>query len=175
MNITGRWEGNYCQRGRSQPIVAELVQTDEQLAGSMRDGVTDQDRSVTEVAYEADLPAGADEQIVDRLRRMFPDAPATEIRYVTHLPSDSALEGWIKGLDVYFLKSYEGTHYGGYQIGDFIVGHQNEAHVVHYGGRVSSDGQKIEGKWWIEETPEDGPRRGEGTFTLERQEGVDVT
>jgi hypothetical protein len=169
-NITGRWEGNYSQRGRSQPILADFVQADEHLTGSMRDGVTDQERSVTELTFEAGLPPGADEQIVDRLRRMFPDAPATEIRYVTHLPSDSTLEGWVKGLKVYFLKSYEGTHYGGYQIGDVIVGHHNEAHVVHYGGRINANGQEIEGKWWIDESSEDGRRRNEGSFTLRRQE-----
>jgi hypothetical protein len=107
---------------------------------------------------------------VDRLRRMFPDAPATEIRYVMHLPPDSALKGSVNGFEVYFKKTYEGTHYGGYRIGDKLVGHQNAAHVVHYGGRVSSDGQEIEGKWWIEDTLGHGPRLGEGSFTLRRQE-----
>jgi len=139
----------------------------------MRDGVTDSEYSVTEVALEAGLPPGGDEQIVDRLRRMFPDAPATPVRYVTHLPPDSVLQGWVKGLEVYFLKAYEGTHYGGYQIGDKVVGFQKAAHVVHYGGHVSPDGEEIEGKWWIEETPGHGPRRAEGSFTLRRQKGVE--
>ncbi len=170
MNLTGPWAGSYCQHGRSQPIAADLVQAGERLSGSMTDAVTDSDRSVTEVALEANLPPGGDEQIVDWLRRMFPDAPATEVRYVTHLPPDSALEGWVKGLEVYFLKVYEGTHYGGYLIGDKLVGHQNPTHVVHYGGRVSSDGQSIEGKWWIEDAPGSGRRQTEGEFTLERQE-----
>jgi hypothetical protein len=168
-NITGQWAGNYCQHGRPQPIVADLVQTGERLTGSMRDGVTDKEYSVTEVALEAGLPPGGDEQIVDRLRRMFPDAPATEVRYVTHLPPDSALQGRVNGIEIYFKKTYEGTHYSGYQIGDKLVGYQAPAHVVHYGGRVSSDGQEIEGKWWIEDTLGEGPRRAEGSFTLRRQ------
>jgi hypothetical protein len=172
LNITGPWAGNYCQHGRPQPIEADLVQAGERLTGSMRDGVTDRKISVTQVALEAGLPPGGDEQIVDRLRRMFPDAPAKEVVYVTHLPPDSALQGWVKGLKVYFLKIYEGTHYGGYQIGDTLVGYQNATHVVQYSGCVSSDGQEIEGKWWIEDTPGHGPRRAEGAFTLRRQEGA---
>ncbi len=173
-NITGLWAGNYFQHGRPQPIVADLVQTGEGLTGSMRDGVTDKEYSVTEVAIKAGLPPGGDEQIVDRLRRMFPNAPATEIRYVTHLPPDSVLQGRVNGMEVYFKKTYEGTTYGGYQIGDKLVGHQNADHVVHYGGRVSSDGQEIEGKWWIGDTLGHGPARAEGTFTLRRQEGDEL-
>jgi hypothetical protein len=169
-NITGQWAGNYYQHGHPRPIWADLVQAGDHLTGSMTDGVTDQEFSVTEVAVQAGLPPGGDEQIVDRLRRMFPDAPATEISYVTHLPPDSVLEGSVNGFEVNFKKTYEGTHYGGYQIGDKIVGHQNAAHVVHYGGHVSADGQEIEGQWWIEDAPGDGPRRGEGSFTLRRQE-----
>jgi len=172
-NLTDRWVGNYFQHGRPRPIMADLVQAGERLTGSMRDGVTESECSVTEVAVEAGLPPGGDEQIVDRLRRMFPDAPATEVRYVTHLPPDSALEGWVKGLEVYFLKAYEGTHYGGYQIGDKLVGFEKAAHVVHYGGRVSSDGEEIEGKWWIEDTPGHGPRLAEGSFTLRRRGGAE--
>lgn len=170
MNLTGLWDGNYYQHGRPQPIVADLVQAGERLTGSMSDGATDKDYSVTEWANHAGLPPGGDEQIVDRLRRMFPDAPATEVRYVTHLPPDSTLEGWVKGIEVYFLKFYEGTHYGGYQIGDKLVGFENDAHVVHYGGRVSADGQEIEGKWWIDPNPEVGSTRTEGSFTLRRQD-----
>ena len=136
----------------------------------MKDGVTDNEYSVTEVVLEAKLPPGGDEQIVDRLRRMFPDAPATEVRYVTHLPPDSVLEGSVTGFEVYFKKTYEGTHYGGYKIGDKLVGYQNDSHVVHYGGRVSGDGQEIAGKWWIEDTISHGPRLAEGSFTLRRQE-----
>jgi hypothetical protein len=169
-NLTDRWVGNYFLQGRPWPIKADLVHAGERLTGSMRDGVTDREYSVTEVALEAGLPPGGDEQIVDRLRRMFPDAPATPIRYVTHLPPDSALQGWVRGSEVYFLKAYEGTHYGGYQIGDKLVGFEKAAHVVHYGGRVSADGAEIEGKWWIEDTPGHGPRRAEGAFTLRRQE-----
>jgi hypothetical protein len=169
-NVTDRWVGHYFLHGNPWPIEAELSQAGERLTGSMRDGVTDKEYSVTELALEAGLPPGGDEQIVDRLRRMFPDAPATEVRYVTHLPPDSALQGWVKGPEVYVKKTYEGTHYGGYQIGDKLVGLEKDSHVVHYGGRVTADGQQIEGTWWIENTPGDGARRAEGSFTLRRHE-----
>ena len=43
-NITGRWAGNYFQRGRPQPIVAIVVQTGDRLTGSMKDGVTEPGR-----------------------------------------------------------------------------------------------------------------------------------
>ena len=171
LSVTGRWTGNYFQPGRPRPIVADLVQSGERLSGSMKDGDTDSELSVTELAVEQGLPPGGDEQIVDRLRRMFPDAPATPIRYVTHLPPDSDLDGWIKGVDVYFLKAYEGSSYGGYQVGDKLVGFQNAAHVVHYGGRVSPDGQEIEGKWWIQDTPRNGPRRRRLVYTPTPERG----
>lgn len=58
----------------TRAIIAVFVQKSEHLSGSLRDGVTDNESSVTEVAIEAGLPPGGDEQIVDRLRRMFPTA-----------------------------------------------------------------------------------------------------
>ncbi len=167
-NLTGRWVGRYVQRGHSRPIMADLVQADEQLTGSMSDSVTDTEYSVTELAVEANLPPGGDEQIVDRLRRIFPDAPETPIRYVAHVPADSDLQGWVSGADVYFLKTYRGTHYGGYQVGDNLVGFENAAHAVEYHGRVSTDGEKIEGRWFIGPTPGQSTERTEGTFELTR-------
>jgi hypothetical protein len=92
-----------------------------------------------------------------------------------HLPPNSDLQGLVKGLEVYFLKTYLGTHYGGYQVGDKLVGFQHAAHAVHYGGRVSSDGEEIEGKWWIDATPGSGTRQTEGSFTLRRQEGDELS
>jgi hypothetical protein len=168
INVSGRWVGHYFQNKRSRPIAADLVQAGEQLTGSMTDGEPDTEQSVTEVALEAKMPPGGDEQIVDRLRRLFPDAPATPIRYVMHLPPDSELQGWVKGAEVYFLKTYLGTHYGGYRIGDKLVGFQNAGHVVHYQGRVSADGEEIEGKWSIDANPESGSARTDGLFTLKR-------
>jgi hypothetical protein len=153
--------------------MADLAQAGGRLTGSMTDGETDIEQSVTEVALEANLPPGGDEQIVDRLRRLFPDAPATPIRYVAHLPSDSELQGWVKGAEVYFLKTYLGTHYGGYRIGDKLVGFQHAGHIVHYHGRVSSDGEEIEGKWSIDADPGRGSARAEGSFTLKRHPAGD--
>jgi hypothetical protein len=75
-----------------------------------------------------------------------PIVDQTDARYPTHFPPDSDLQGWVQSTQVYFRKTHQGTHYGGYQVGDNLVGFQTVAHVVHYGGRVSSNGEEIEGK-----------------------------
>ena len=52
-------------------------------------------------------------------------------------------------------------------------GFDKESHVVHYGGRVNSDRQEIEGKWWIEDAACrrcDAAELSEESFTLRRQE-----
>ncbi len=172
INISDHWVGYYLNSGAQWPIEADLVQSGERLTGTMRDVVTDKEYSVTELAREANLPPGGDERIVSRLRELFPDAPAHEIRYVTHLPPNSVLHGWVRGAEIYFLKSYAGTHYGGYQLGENLVGFQKAKHEVHYGGQLSSDGQEIAGKWWIEDTHESGRKTAEGLFRLRREEGA---
>ena len=167
-DLTGRWDGSYFQHDRHHPIAAELVQVGERLTGSMRDGETDRSSSVFQVAFEAGLPPGADEQIVARLREAFPDEPAAPIRYLSHLPPASALEGWVRGTALYFLKTYQGTHTGGFAVGDRLVGHRIEGHAVHYSGKLSPDGLEIEGRWWIDPLCESGGRRTEGSFALRR-------
>lgn len=168
-NLTGTWVGDYSQHGRPSPITAELVHSGERLTGSMRDGEPDRTSTVFEVAAEAGLPPGADEQIVARLREMFPDAPSSEIRYVTHLPPESALEGRVRGSTVTFLKTYRGDHFGGYKVGDRLVGRRVSGHAVQYNGRLSPDGMEIEGRWWIDPDPESGTIRTEVSFLLRRQ------
>jgi hypothetical protein len=170
-NLTGTWVGDYYQHSRASPITAELVHSGERLSGSMRDGRTDSTSTVFEVAAEAGLPPGADEQIVARLRELHPDARSSEIRYVTHLPPESALEGWVRGPEVYFLKTYRGDHFSGYKIGDRLVGRQVASHAVQYRGKLSPDGAEIEGRWWIEPDPETGSTRTEGDFSLRRLPG----
>jgi hypothetical protein len=168
-DVTGRWEGNYYQHDRSHPISAHLSQAGEHLTGSMTDGETDQESSVFDIAFRAGLPPGADEQIVNNLRQAFPDAPATPIRYLTHLPPESALEGWVRGTALYFVKTYRGDHYGGFALGDRLVGQRIENHSVHYSGKLKADGSEIEGRWWIEPSEGPGGRRTEGSFTLRRR------
>ena len=167
-SLSGQWTGIYFQHDRPHPIALEVVQDGERLTGLMRDGHTDRESSVFQVAAEAGLPPGADEQIVAQLHELFPDTPADSIRYVSHLPSESPIEGWVDGPTVYFLKTYEGAHFGGYKVGDRIVGHLVESHAVHYKGKLSSDGRAIEGRWWIETESEPGGAKNEGSFLLER-------
>ena len=168
-NLTGAWVGEYRQHDRPHAIAAELHQAGEVLTGSMKDVEPDQEMSVTEAASDAGDAPGTDERIVARLREMFPDAPAAPVRYVSHLPPESTLEGWVRGAGVYFLKSYRGTHFGGFRVGDRVVGQQIDDHSVHYSGRLAAGGEEIEGRWWIDPAPASGGRRTEGSFTLRRR------
>jgi hypothetical protein len=127
------------------------------------------------MAQQAGLPPGADEQIEANLRKAFrqahPDAPAGPIRYVSRLPAESALEGRRQGQVVSFLKTYQGTSFDGYKVGDQFLGAEKAGHSVHYEGRLSPDGRTIEGRWWIEADQEEGTGRAEGYFTLRRGQG----
>jgi hypothetical protein len=166
IDLTGRWIGHYFQHGQAHPIVADLLQDGERLTGSMRDGQTDHEYSVSEIALEEGLPPGADELIVESLRQVVPDVPSGQIRYISHLPSDAILEGRCLGRIVSFLKTYQGISFGGYRVGDKLIGVEMEGQAVHYEGRLSADGRAIEGRWWIDADPEAGTQRTEGDFEL---------
>ena len=140
----------------------------ELLSGSMRDGHPDNAYSLFEVAFETGLPPGADEQIDANVRAMVPGAPAGPMRYVSHLPTDSVLKGRHTGKTVYFLKSYQGSSFSGFKVGDQLLGMERAGHAVHYEGQLSSDGDGIEGQWWIDPDPASGARRTSGLFTLRR-------
>lgn len=169
ITLTGRWVGDYTQHSRSSPISAEFEQSGEALKGTMRDGVTDRDQSVFEVAAEAGLHPGADEQITAQIRELFPESPTAPIRFVSHLPEKSRLEGSFKPPTVYFLKTYQGSHSSGYKVGEALVVSEVPSHCVHYRGKLSADGLEIDGKWWIDADPERHTSRNEGFFTLRRQ------
>jgi hypothetical protein len=166
--LSGHWAGEYYQQNSPHPIALELTQEGDRLAGTMTDGETDKESSVFEATAAAGLPPGADEQIVAKLSEMFPDTPADSIRYITHLPADSSVEGWVRDGTVYFLKTYEGIHFGGYKVGERVVGQVTEHHSVHYKGNLSDDGREIEGRWWIESESGSGSSRNEGSFVLRR-------
>jgi hypothetical protein len=168
--LTGRWAGHYWQGGQTYPISAEFVQTGQRLSGSMRDGQPDRECSTFEAASQAGLPPGADEQIEARLRELVPDAPAGPIRFVSRLPAASALEGRRSGRRVSFVKTYQGTSFGGYNVGGRLVGTYLDGHAVHYEGDLSADGRVLDGRWWIDADPGHGTPRTEGLFQLERVE-----
>ncbi len=167
-SLTGRWVGYYSQHGSQHPLQAELTQEGTQVSGTMRDQDTTTDRSMFEAAAEAGLPPGADEQIIARLRQMMPSSTGSPIRARSVLPSDSMIQGTIKGQTVSFLKTYQGEHLSGYQVGNEFVGLRFDSHAVHYQGEVSTDGTVIAGSWWIDPLVR-GERRTEGTFELRRE------
>lgn len=170
IDLTGLWLGHYFQRGQAHPISAWLNQDADHVTGSMRDGHPQQEFSVFEAAAEAGLAPGADEQIEARVKEMVPGATGP-VRYVAHLPTDSALEGGLRGNTVSFLKTYQGPSFGGYRVGDQFVGMAHEGHSVHYEGTLSADGLVIDGLWWIDPDPPHTTRRTEGEFQLRREDG----
>jgi hypothetical protein len=173
-NLTGRWIGHYLQRGEQYPITADFLEEGEHLCGFMYDGKPDRDCSVFEAAAEDGMPPGMDEQIEAKLREMVPDAPAGPIRYVSHLPTNSILQGRRSGQTVSFLKGYEGTSFAGYQVGSHLVGIQKADHEVHYEGQLSSDGLVMEGRWWIDADPMHATPLTEGQFHLQRSQASET-
>jgi len=168
-NLSGRWIGFYAQGGQERPISADLVQTGVNLSGSMRDGQPDRECSLFEGAVAAGLPPGADELIDANLRKMLPEAAREPIRWVTHLPEESVLEGRCDGDVVSFIKTYMGSSFSGYKVGDKMVGTEAEGHAVHYQGQLSPDRSMIEGRWWIDPDPDRETRRTQGLFMLRRE------
>jgi hypothetical protein len=169
-SLTGRWIGHYLQQDKEYPITADFLEAGERLSGFMYDGQPDREYSVWQAATEAGLPPGADEQIEAKLREMVPDAPAGPIRFVSHLPPNSTLQGRRTGQTVYFLKTYQGTSFGGYRVGEHLVGIQEADHAVHYEGQLSPDGLVIEGRWWIAADPVKETPHTEGLFQLRRSD-----
>jgi hypothetical protein len=136
----------------------------------MWDHVTNHECSVFQATASAGLPPGADEQITAALRELVPNAGNAPIRYVWTMPADSVLEGFVKGDRVHFLKTYQGACFGGYRVGEELVGHEYASHSVHYDGQVDDDCLNIDGKWWIEANQERRTPRTEGLFSLRRAE-----
>jgi hypothetical protein len=170
LNLSGRWAGHYFQGGKEYPITADILDEGGRLSGFMYDGQPDRDYSLFQAAAEAGLPPGADEQIEARLREMVPDTSGAPIRYVSHLPTNSTLRGRRTGQAVAFVKSYQGTSFSGYQVGDRLVGARVEGHEVHYEGQHSPDGMALEGRWRIDPNPASGSPGAEGLFRLRRAE-----
>jgi hypothetical protein len=169
-NLTGRWLGHYLQYGEEYPIAADFLENGELLSGFMYDGQPDRTYSVWQMAVEAGLPPRADEQIEAKLREMAPDVPAGPIRYVSHLPPNSILQGRTTCQTVYFLKTYQGSAFAGYQVGNHLLGTRKADHEVHYEGQLSPDGLVMEGRWWIDADPASAAPVAEGQFHLRRSE-----
>jgi hypothetical protein len=170
-NLNGRWKGYYTQHDDRRPITALFEHLGDRLLGTMHDGCTDFESSISEVALRQGLAPGTDEQIAARLRSACPEAPDGPIWVESKLPAESVLEGAVTGRSVRFLKTYRGRSFEGYRIGNFRIGAELEAHSVQYHGQLSEDGREIEGRWMIPAVPEQGlaTARSEGEFVLQRE------
>jgi hypothetical protein len=168
--LTGRWVGHYVQRGQQRGIAAEFRQSGSLLTGTMRDVQTEFEMSLFEMAAEAGWPPGADEQLGTAMRDQFPESTGESIRWAYSLPADSEIEGQVRDGTVSFLKSYRGESFHGFRVGERRVGETTPGHGVNYQGRLSVDGNTLEGTWWIEAKSEQGTRRTEGMFLLRREQ-----
>jgi hypothetical protein len=172
--LTGRWIGFYLQEGKESPITADFLEAEDRLSGFMYDGQPDKDFTLSQTIAEAGLPSATEEQLEAKLREMVPDAPTDPIRYVSHLPTNSILQGRRTSRAVYFLKSYQGASFAGYRIGEHLIGVQQSNHQVHYEGEISADGRFLEGRWWIEPDLAQGTPGTEGRFSLPRTESGEI-
>ena len=167
-DLSGTWSGHYVQRDVAHAITAEFHQHGECVTGTMCDADVQHESSLFEAAIEAGLPPGADEQIADRLRSLFPGAAQGPIRYEVQFPSESVVTGTVRGGVLTFLKTYKGQYFAGYRVGERRVGRVIEQHVVHYQGHINDLGDLIQGQWWIDAEPSQGVGRADGSFVLRR-------
>ncbi|CAN5814177.1 hypothetical protein BH23PLA1_BH23PLA1_28710 [soil metagenome] len=170
INLSGHWTGFYSHHDNPRPITAHLSQNGDSLFGTMNDEVTDFDDSVSELAMEEGLPPGADEQIVEKIRSICPEAPLEPVRAAFHLPSDSTVEGEVQGRAVLFRKTYQGQYFAGFRIGEIRVGKLGEDQEVQYLGTLSPDGNEIQGRWQVLDEDDVPLQRSSGSFVLRRAE-----
>lgn len=168
--MSGRWSGYYVQEGGRYPITADFLETDGRLAGFMYDGQPDRAYSLEEIAALPGPQSGPGrEELEATLRGMAPgEGQDQPIQFVSHLPTNSILQGERTGRRVRFLKRYQGVSYGGYQVGEQFFGYQDADHEVIYEGELSADGLVLEGRWRIEAKPGKGVEGTEDGFRLQR-------
>src|SRR5262249_22532277 len=108
------------------------------------------------------------------LREFVGDVPAEPIRYVTHLPPNSIVQGRRTGQAVYFLKTYQGNSYGGFFVGDRRVGNPKTDPRVHHEWEIIPDGLVIEGRWRIEANAVAGTSETGDKFHLRLSESREI-
>jgi hypothetical protein len=175
LDLSGRWRGYYTHHDRERPIEVEFAQDGFRLTGRMEDACTELQASLAEMVVEEGLPPGADERIVESLRKTFPEVPegpiVAEIKLSKSSSVEGQVEGQVEGPSVRFLKTYDGPHFAGYRIGDLRVGVLGQDQEVEYSGRLSRDGQEIEGRWHLSDSIHPlWESRHEGGFYLRRAE-----
>jgi hypothetical protein len=171
-DLSGRWVGFYTQRGHEWPMSAEWSQDGDRLVGTMNDAETAFEASVAEVALDAGLAPGADESIVAQVRAMAPTVEVLPVRAELIIPAESEVKGEVAGGAVRFRKRYRGPFFAGYRLGDVLrVGITGQDQEVDFGGRLSPDGDRIEGRWRLPAAARNPLLRGEGEFVLRRLPG----
>lgn len=168
-NLTANWIGHYEHDHMEFPITAELLQTGDRISGFMRDVEPDEEYILYDPASAIRNPREVKDQIDANLLALIPQAGSQPIHWVSHLPPDSILLGKQSGRTLSFIKTYQGISFQGYRIGDqYYFVEEIPGHSVEYEGQISLDGQRIQGKWWIESNLASGAPCIEGKFILLR-------
>jgi hypothetical protein len=171
LDLSGRWVGFYSHHDEERPIAVELDQAGGYFHGTMHDSCTSFRVSLSELAMAEGLPPGADERITASLRSAYPDAPREPIEAELQLPPVSVVEGELDpgGRAIRFRKTYLGTFFAGYRIGEFRLGVLGSDQEVQYHGRLSPEGDEIEGRWRLQGPPHPlWLATNEGGFLLRR-------
>jgi hypothetical protein len=109
VGVTGRWVGLYRFRWQefgTFPIVAELRQSDNAIAGEMYDQITQKSEYFADFVelIRKDIAIGTRREMEWMVTRFAPETVRS-----SRLPDTSDLEGTISGTEVRFTKSYRGA------------------------------------------------------------------
>jgi hypothetical protein len=170
LELTGKWVGHYTQHDSVRPISAEFAHKGPRLIGFMNDACTMIEGSVTDLMVEQQMPPGADERIVARIRSMCPGLERFPVRTLIEVPPLSTLDGQFERGRIEFVKTYRGEFFAGYQIGERRIGLRGVDQEVVYQGLLDAAGTQITGHWRVAGIRKAGSfsHRSTGSFVLRR-------
>jgi hypothetical protein len=171
--MTGRWVGFYRHRWEqlgTYPIVADLSQTGDNLAGEMFDQVTNRSDYFDEFLEVIGENVSVEKRF--RLQQMLTRFGKETVRN-SRLPDTSDIRGKIKGSRVQFTKTYRGKYEVTWTVHGKEMGSvRRDGHQVHYCGNLDRETMCIEGAWIIRRTGLFGrflPPKSRGSFELYRK------
>lgn len=158
MNLTGTWEGHYFHNWITGALVAmdessewafpirlHLTDEDSKLTGSMIDLRNEWQIGIKE--YVEHLVPTLNWQDRMEYKRFLADNPISVLK--VQLPRDSQIEGGIKGSNVTFTKTYDGTSSSTWVFGSQEVTTKDKSFPVNYFGLVNAEGDLITGKFAV--------------------------
>ena len=150
VDVTGRWVGFYRYRWEERgnfPIVAELRQSGNAIAGEMYDQITQESHYFADFIefIGKDVSNEARHRMEAMVRRFGPETVRN-----SRLPDTSDLEGRITGSEVRITKSYRGACEVTWTVeGEPVASARREGHKVQYSGQLDADRVCMTGRWTI--------------------------